>query len=357
MPLHRRVGFSVVELIVVIAIIAVLIGLVFVGMRGTRNAAGRTESLNALRQMMAGYTAYSTDHRQTLMPGYVADNFIWQQTTPDGTVNEIDIRVRLADINASGGAQDYLEPEDTASYVWRLAPYLGNAWQTMMGDYRDRALEGALQTEFDAGVYGPADATDPTDLGIASLPAYGLNSIFVGGDTSHGGEEVVDRHPWLHGGTTLDFTRARRQSERLAAVRYTEVVNPARLIVFGPTARADETADPEHAPYAEPRRSMYLGYHELRPPYTLPQTDGDWSAWHNEQWKIGVGGKIDAGANLHYGSGAISAGLPIVRWGTSEYPVANFDGSTTVEDIGALSQNMSRWSPFVTGMELPAISP
>lgn len=348
---HRIVGFTVIELIVVIAIIAVLLSLVFVGMSGMRNAGARTESLNALRQMVGAYNAYSAEHRQHLMPGYVASNYIGQ-----GAVNRMDLRVRESDIGALGSSSNLLDPQNLAGYVWRLAPYLDNAWHTLMTDYRDRGIVSSLQAEFDDGVFGPSEATG-NQRGIASVPSFGLNSIFVGGDTSHGGDATAERHPWLHGGTTLDFTRSRRERERLAAVRFTEVRNPARLLVFGPTARADAAADEEHAPYQQPVQGTYLGYVELRPPYIEPVTQGDWSAWQNQQWRIGVGGRIEAGANLDYGGAVIGAGLPIVRWGRSEYPVANLDGSTVVENIGELSQDMRRWSPFATGLDLPGITP
>lgn len=356
-PTRSGRAFTVVELIVVIAIIAVLIGLVFVGMSGVRNAGARTETLNSLRHMIAAYSAYSAEHRQHLMPGYIEPNLIGVSGN-----NRFDLRVRTESIGALGSwsPTDYLTNEDTAGYVWRLAPYLDNAWRTFMADYRDRLLVSEMNEEFnsDPPVFGPGTSSG-NELGIAAVPSFGLNSIFVGGDTSHGGSDVTERHPWLHEGTTLDFTRSKRERERLAAVRFTEVRNPARLIVFGPTARADASAEPEYAPYQAPIRNTYVGYVELRPPYVQPESwsgGGDWSSWTHEQWKIGTGGRVEAGNDLDYGSGDIGAGLPIARWGRLDYPVANLDGSTTVENLGTLSQDMRRWSPFVTGIDPPLVT-
>lgn len=346
-------GFTVVELMVVIAIIVVLVGLVFVGMSGVRASANRTESVNSLRQMIGGYSAYMADNRQYLMPGYVDPSRI-DDTDVSST---IDLRVRIDGVGNTGHPGNYLHADDTAGYVWRLAPYLDYSWQTMMGDYRDRGLMSRFQQEFADGVYGDFDLDPDEQLGIANAPSYGLNSIFVGGDTSHGGDDVIERHPWyVEGGSPpVDFSRARRERERLAAVRFTEVRNPARLIVFGPTGRADPNPDPQYAPYMEPDPGTHIGYVELRPPYVLPEELGDWTSWDRQQWFIGQGGQINVNdANLDLD--AFRTGLPIVRWGTSEYPTANLDGSVTVEDIGQLSNDMRRWSPFVTGIDPPMVN-
>jgi len=345
---RTRNAFTIVELLLVIAIIALLIGLVIVAMGGVRNSANRTESANALRQMIAGYNAYSADHRQTLMPGYIDSGLIGNGP------GQLDLTVRIA------GVSDPLNAEDSAGYVWRMAPYLDNAWRTLMTDYRSRGLLTRMTGEFDGDtvpdpVYGPGTVQGPNDLGIGGVPSFGLNSIFVGGDTSHGGSAVVSQHPWSG---PEGFERTIRERERLAATRLSEVRNPAQLIVFGPVARANADAGAgETDPYEAAINDVFLGYVELRAPYTQQVNADSTTAWTNQQWEVGTGGKIVATSSGSYGGGGVGAGLPIVRWGTTQYPVANLDGSTSIEDIGVLSNDMRRWSPFTVGIDPPTLSP
>jgi prepilin-type N-terminal cleavage/methylation domain-containing protein len=296
----RNKAFTLVELMLVVAIIALLVGLVIMSMRGVRASATRSESLGALRQMALAYGQYTTEHRGRLMPGYIgADLFAPNEpfeeliaSLPDGTE---------------------LDALDSQSYVWRLAPYLDNAWLTFFTDIAEGARSVCL-AEFGDGIYGPALADPVDDFGISERPSYGLNSIFVGGDSVHGGPDISSRHPWQD------------TQDKIAATRLSEVKNPARLIIFGPTAKAGSGAT-----YDDTK----IGYCEIRPPY-LPDEAGDWT---ENQWFVGAEGRLQQTATDE-------AGLPIDRNGQGLVPVAHLDGSATVAEISTLSGDMRRWSPF-----------
>jgi prepilin-type N-terminal cleavage/methylation domain-containing protein len=306
----RNKAFTLMELLVVVAIIALLVGIVVVSMRGVRASATRTESLGALRQMALAYGQYTVEHDGRLMPGYIsADLFDLGElfenlivSLPDGTK---------------------LDALDKQSYVWRLAPHLDNAWLTFFSDTA-KGARSVFAAEYNSGFFGPFGSSSTYDGGVSERPSYGMNSLFVGGDSRHGGAEVFQNNPWTG---SLD---------KIAATRLSEVKNPSRLIVFGPAALASTVSGQV---YEEPE----VGFCELRAPYTCYQDDN----WKGPQWMVGTGGfvKKTVSTNLEDGTG-----LPIARSGQGLMPVAHLDGSTVVEQIGDISRDMRRWSPFEVGV-------
>jgi len=340
-PLARgrraRRGFTLMELILTVGIIALLASLVIVALGGVRAAGNRAQSSNALRQMAFAYTGYSTEHRQTLMPGFA--------TGP---------RLKSLGINPRLPGGSFLDPalspssvanpptvSDASSYVWRLAPYLSGDWEAMFVDYRSRELIGRLNAEITgerdpAGeeAYGPATALG-ADIGASRVPAYGLNSVFLGGDDYHGGSDVTDRNPWDNPGNAI------------AATRFSQVRNPTRVTLFAPVVSwGEQDAKPANdlLPNA-PVSDIFFGYPELRPPM-LSWTPGTSGAMQPQmlQWRLRGDGMIEA-----QGDFARGGGWPIVRSGQDEVPVAHLDGSVTTETLLNLSKDLRLWSPFESG--------
>ncbi len=310
---HRRTtlrpnGFSLIELLMVIAILFVLVGITLVALRSARVGATRAQTLNTMRGMMTAYSAYATEHNGRLMPGFIRDTDIG--TGP----GQLDIKARL-----KSGYN--LVPGDVASYVWRLTPYMDHNWVAVMEDYRDPQLVGRLETEFGdgsaAGTYGAATA-GPAQLGIARIPSIGLNSINLGGDSFHG---PADHSPWNDG------------KRPYVASRLSDVLNPTKIIVFG-------TSEARNVPLPAPTGTpSTLGYCELRAPQAFDGAGNPVSQWTIDT----VSGSPTEGQVL-WGAGG-PGGTPLARLGDDRIPIAHLDGHVTTETLGRLSVDLSRWIP------------
>src|SRR5687768_7488665 len=108
--MRRRNGFTLVELLVVIGIIALLMGILLPALSRGRQAAMQVRSMSNLRQMLIGYTQYHIDNRGSVLFGYAPDH-----------INGIPLTVR----SRSGHVFDSLIAD---RYPWRLAPYVSDMW-------------------------------------------------------------------------------------------------------------------------------------------------------------------------------------------------------------------------------------
>jgi prepilin-type N-terminal cleavage/methylation domain-containing protein len=338
-PLPR--GFTITELLAVIAIIGVLVGLVLVSMRGLRQAGLQTRQLSDLRQIVAAHRAYGDDNDARLLPGYIGEDLMAADKpfanlkvhSPDGM--EIDV------------------PKDKQSYVWRLAPYLGQSWRFLFTAAGESDASAQLDQEYGEQVYGPGSA-GPNDIGISEHPAFGLNSVFLGGDSIHGGAWAIARNPW-------DPT-ATDEPPILAATRMAQVKNPAKCIAFAPTARASEStllepdgdleiAHDETSFGTSGIAKSQVGFAYLSPPYTHLDVDTDrWLDGDSRWWRTTTGGDVQRLDGAQYTDPGV--GLPICRSKPAYLPVAMIDGSTVVEYLPEISRDMTRWSPFEVARRL-----
>ena len=217
--MRRRHGFTLVELLVVIGIIAMLMGIFLPVLGRARSAARQVQSMSDLRQMLAGYTQYSFDHREALLYGY----------TPP-TVNGVPVMV-----DSPSGHRFGMPVSDR--YPWRLAPYVDGMWQIIHNHTDLPPIPRAGDSE--AVAFGKAYT-------LSINPSYGINSVFVGGH--HG--------PVFKGFAGPDGDRP--NTGKHVVFKASEVRYPTELIVFAECK--GRNAPPLFGPKSE------TGLHHLTPP-------------------------------------------------------------------------------------------
>ena len=123
--LRSRVGFTLVELLVVIGIIAVLIALLLPVLGQARQSARRTACLSNLRQLTAAVISYAIDHDGRVVSSDTNDRGTWD-TSGDG----IDT-IRHGALSAYvKNPAIYLCPNDNVHY-WRtysMNDYFNGTW-------------------------------------------------------------------------------------------------------------------------------------------------------------------------------------------------------------------------------------
>jgi prepilin-type N-terminal cleavage/methylation domain-containing protein len=336
---RTRHGFTLLEMLISLTIIALLISFVAVAVKGVRGAAEQTGSLNALRNIQSAYNSYTVESKSVLMPGFADTTLLGQ----------LDLKAQL-DTGLDLTAPAFCNGSycDGSSYVWRLAPFMDDNWSVFHTDYQDEGIESQLVTEYglgsDSDAFGLASVSNG-QIGIGAGTAFGLNSMFFGGDTRHGDDDVVALNPFSNPGNSI------------AATRLSEVRNASRAIVFGATALGPGTSLPGDPQFS----NVQLGYVELRPPWGIPPADiGDpEQRWGAPMWSFNDLNAIISADDDQWANGG---GVPVARAGDNRVPVSHIDGGTELINLFELGPNpnsfdtadqifMRRWSPFAIGVD------
>lgn len=213
-PLRRvaeLAGFTLVELLVVLAVLSVLLALLIPALAGLRAASARARDVAAARALVGAWNAYAQDSGGALLPGY------------RGGLPAYDAERRPIAEQTIGVAAN--------RWPWRLAPYLGHDFGALYVGDHERMLRELEQTDVSNYLYQ-----------ASVFPSFGLNSVFVGGDENFG----AFNNAFL--GVFGKFY----------ATRLSEIGQPASLVVFA-SARGQ---DPGHA-----GGETVEGYFRVRAPY------------------------------------------------------------------------------------------
>lgn len=182
-----RGGFSLVELLVVIATIALLSGLLLPTLAGARSAARTTRCLSNQRQLITAWTMYANDSRDRVMPLAYVD----QRLT--GTAEAV---YWWGTHGTGAGGVDH-----SRGFV---APYL------------DGSLGAASVYECPAQPWGTYAAQGPSRQPTST---YGYNGYYLSPPTTPGWSASIGFRPWR---------------------RLGEIPSPERLFVFADTLMAGD---------------------------------------------------------------------------------------------------------------------
>jgi prepilin-type N-terminal cleavage/methylation domain-containing protein len=178
----RRRGFTLTEMLVVIAVIGILMALLLGGIQRARVAGRSTQQLNDIRQMHMAWTLYAGQSNESCLPGYMSVDVqrAWK------------LSYKMKQTVGTAGT-DKLDRQVTQTYPWRLMPFLDHSVETMFG-YRAGDDDGSATFSLDVQPLAlPVGATldpalqplmdNPALLGrtIALQPAFGYNAFYLGG--------------------------------------------------------------------------------------------------------------------------------------------------------------------------------
>ena len=150
-------GFTIVEVLTVVGIIAVLMGLILAGLQAAGRTSRQTRELNTLRQLHLAWSSYAASNNDYVLPGYLdeAAQAQWK------------VRYRYV-------VEGRVDPSICRTYPWRLLPYLDWGYESMLG-YRDAEVIDTIPSKGKTGVVAPEA------LQLADQPWFGYNAFYIGG--------------------------------------------------------------------------------------------------------------------------------------------------------------------------------
>ncbi|MCL4211040.1 MAG: prepilin-type N-terminal cleavage/methylation domain-containing protein [Phycisphaeraceae bacterium] len=141
-------GFTLVEMIVVIGVVAVLMAILLPALLGARSSARKADELSSIRQVGAAWANYIDYAKNRLLPGYLEP--------------QVQEAWRVSYKIAYDGSE--VPRSDAAPYPWRLLPYLSNQHVMVLSPRHTLTDDPRSQL-----------------TSIAYEPAFGYNALYLGG--------------------------------------------------------------------------------------------------------------------------------------------------------------------------------
>ena len=213
MKYFQRTGFSIIEMIVVIGIIAILISVIYPALSSARQRAKKTNELNLIRETGKAWIMHNGMHQDKVLPGYLG-TMVQQYRELAWSFENEELVPPAPEYSPSN-------PNDAGPWPWRLLSYM---------DYNWRSLLFYDEPEWDINYEDLIDHASQ----IATQPAFGYNGFYIGGwwefDNQSGKPEVIFG----------DVTIADGQQMNVVTTMYSQIRKTNKQIVFCSTFHAKE---------------------------------------------------------------------------------------------------------------------
>ncbi len=291
----RRTAFTIVEMLVVIAVLGILVGIILPAVNSLSSSASTTHERAAALGLIAGWRQWSLEHSGQLLPG------------------QLDLAAPLPASESPVVFNGTPIPEIARRrWIWQLIPYLDDPVASLWVNDQRGFWERNLQ-----------NASDPaTGVYLTTLhPSFGLNTDFLGGRQS----DACDIWTLTQFIQSQDDGAQPLFSDALARVR-----RPADLIAFASS----------RGPFQDGTAQQTVqGYWRLAPPWK-PAAGGS-----SPRWDITENGRF-VSPEPH--TDPESTGGFLSPRNGHRIVVAAPDGHVNLQPFEAMG-NMRRWADAATG--------
>lgn len=167
---HRTFcGFTIIEMMVVIGIIALLLAMLLPVVAGAKRRAMKTEEMNYIRQVGTGWVLYSNSNNDAALPGHLSPGTQerWRVTYKYIDGSKVPPGDSLPTVTPPEPFDVDNEDNIAGPWTFRLLPYLQNNYEIAQF-YSNDAIRDDLQVV--------QDAKD-----ISQHPSFAYNGYYIGG--------------------------------------------------------------------------------------------------------------------------------------------------------------------------------
>ena len=179
----RPFGFTIVELLVVVAIVAIIAAILLPALGGARRRARKADEMSGLRQVGIAWTLYANNNADRALPGFLPQD-IQRSSNP----HSWNVGYFYTDRDRQ------VDPRDAEAWPLRIAVYLDFDHDLLLG-YRSLEYADGIAIDGDADGDGVIEIIDeayasgdpiynhPTERPFTASrqPAFGYNAYYVGG--------------------------------------------------------------------------------------------------------------------------------------------------------------------------------
>ncbi|MEE9131298.1 MAG: prepilin-type N-terminal cleavage/methylation domain-containing protein [Phycisphaerales bacterium] len=178
----RNRGFTIVELLVVMGIIAILLALLAPALGGAKRRGDKFRETNALREVSKAWNLYANAFSGAALPGYLDPPM--QGPSPGWNV---EYEYHTPPPGAPGTTNIVIPQAIAAPWTWRLLPFLSYNHDVIHGHLDEPNVDQSNMTDMTPPV-AESEAWE-----IADEPGFGYNGYYVGGYwemVNIGGDEI-----------------------------------------------------------------------------------------------------------------------------------------------------------------------